>query len=316
LKKKELSAVVSCSSLLGKRLDLVLSKIFKEYSRSYLKNLIFMNRVLVNKKILNQPNKKILGGEILTIYPFSKDILFNVPENIFLNIIYEDNDILVINKPAGLVVHPGSGNEKGTILNALLYHYKYIKDLPRAGIVHRLDKNTSGLMVIAKTLFSYNYLLSELKKRKITREYEAIVKGKMISGGTINQPIMRHHSKRTCMMVHHLGKKSVTHYKIINRFKFHTHIAIKLETGRTHQIRVHMLHIKHPLVGDPYYGGSNIQLNYIKDKKINKIYQFSRQALHASHLSFHHPANNNLVSWTIPLPYDMQELILKISNIK
>ncbi|WAI11596.1 MAG: 23S rRNA pseudouridine(1911/1915/1917) synthase RluD [Buchnera aphidicola (Macrosiphum albifrons)] len=312
MKKIELSAVVSCLSLLGHRLDLVLSKLFKEYSRSYLKNLIIMNRVLVNNNVLNQPDKKILGGEILTIYPFPKDVLFNIPENIFLNIIYEDNEILVINKPAGLVVHPGPGNEKGTILNALLYHYKNIKNLPRAGIVHRLDKDTSGLMVIAKTVFSYNYLLSELKKRKITREYEAIVKGKMISGGTINQPIMRHLTKRTCMMVHHLGKKSVTHYKIINRFKLHTHIAIRLETGRTHQIRVHMLHIKHPLVGDPYYGGSNIQLNYIKDKKINKIYQFSRQALHASHLAFHHPANNNLVSWTIPLPNDMQELILQI----
>ncbi|WP_167553836.1 23S rRNA pseudouridine(1911/1915/1917) synthase RluD [Buchnera aphidicola] len=312
LKKIELSAVVSCLSLLGQRLDLVLSKLFKEYSRSYLKNLIIMNRVLVNKNVLNQPDKKILGGEIITIYPFPKDVLFNIPENIFLNIIYEDNEILVINKPAGLVVHPGSGNEKGTILNALLYHYKNIKDLPRAGIVHRLDKDTSGLMVIAKTVFSYHYLLSELKKRKITREYEAIVKGKMISGGTINQPIMRHRTKRTCMMVHHLGKKSVTHYKIINRFKFHTHIAIGLETGRTHQIRVHMLYIKHPLVGDPYYGGSKIQLDYIKDKKLNKIYQFSRQALHASHLSFHHPANNNLVSWTIPLPNDMQELILQI----
>ncbi|WP_050793195.1 23S rRNA pseudouridine(1911/1915/1917) synthase RluD [Buchnera aphidicola] len=312
LKKIELTAVVSCCSLLGKRLDLVLSELFKEYSRSYLKRLIIMNRVLVNKTVVNQPDKKILGGEILTIRPFYEDILFNKPENIFLNIVYEDNDILVINKPSGLVVHPGSGNKQGTILNGLLYHYKNIQDLPRAGIVHRLDKFTSGLMVIAKTIFSYNYLLGLLKKRKIIREYEGIVKGRMISGGTVNEPIMRHRYKKTCMMVHHSGKKSVTHYKIINRFKFYTHIGIRLETGRTHQIRVHMLYIKYPLVGDPCYGGSNIQLDYIKNKNMNTIYKFPRQALHASRLSFYHPITKNLMSWTIPLPQDMQELILKI----
>ncbi|QIQ41984.1 MAG: 23S rRNA pseudouridine(1911/1915/1917) synthase RluD [Buchnera aphidicola (Microlophium carnosum)] len=315
MKIVELNAIASCFSLLGQRLDLVLSKYFKKYSRSYLKNLIIMNRVLVNKRIVNQPDKKILGGEILTIYPLTKDVLLNIPENIFLNIIYEDDAILVINKPAGLVVHPGSGNTKGTILNSLLYHYKNIENLPRAGIVHRLDKDTSGLMVIAKTIFSYNYLLELLKKRKIIREYEAVVKGVMISGGTIQEPIMRNHTKRMCMMVHHLGKQSVTHYRIINRFKLHTHIAIKLETGRTHQIRVHMLYIKYPLVGDPYYGGSNIQLDYIKDKNTNKTYKFFRQALHAKYLSFHHPITKNLISWTIPLPQDMQELILRISNI-
>jgi len=315
LKKVELSSIASYYLFSGQRLDLVLSKLFKEYSRSYLKNLIIMNRVCVDKNIINQPDKKILGGEILTIYPFSKDVLFNVPEKIFLNIIYEDDHILVINKPAGLVVHPGPGNEKGTILNSLLYHYKNIKYIPRAGIVHRLDKDTSGLMVIAKTFFSYNCLLELLKKRKIIREYEGVVKGKMISGGTINKPIMRHRTKRTCMMVHKLGKKSVTHYKIINRFKSYTHIAIRLETGRTHQIRVHMLYIKYPLVGDPFYGGSQIQLNCRKDEDNNKIYKFSRQALHANRLSFHHPINKNLMSWTIPLPQDMQELISQIYNI-
>lgn len=312
MKKIELSAVASCFSLSGKRLDLVLSKLFKQYSRSYLKSLIIMNQVLINQDIANQPDKKILGGETLTIYPCSKNILFDIPENIFLNIVYEDHDILVINKPAGLVVHPGSGNNQGTILNALIYRYKNIKNLPRAGIVHRLDKDTSGLMVIAKTIFSCNYLLELLKKRKIIRIYEGVVKGTMISGGTVNEPIMRHHTKRTRMMVHHAGKKSVTHYTIIKRFKFYTHLKIRLETGRTHQIRVHMLHIKHPLVGDPFYGGSNIQLNYIKDTNINKIYKFPRQALHASHLSLYHPVTKNLISWTIPLPQDMKTLISQI----
>ncbi|WP_295165049.1 23S rRNA pseudouridine(1911/1915/1917) synthase RluD [uncultured Buchnera sp.] len=312
MKKIELSALVSCFSLSGKRLDLVLSKLFKQYSRSYLKQLIITNQVYVNHRIVNQPDKKILGGETLTIYPFDKDLLFNIPENIFLNTVYEDHDILVINKPSGLVVHPGSGNQTGTVLNGLIYHYANIKNLPRAGIVHRLDKDTSGLMVIAKTIFSYNYLLELLKKRKITRIYEGVVKGRMISGGSINAPIMRHQTKRTCMMVHHLGKQAVTHYKIIKRFKFYTHIQIRLETGRTHQIRVHMLYIKYPLVGDPFYGGSNIQMNYIKDSDINKIHKFPRQALHASHLSFHHPTTKSLVSWTVPLPKDMKKLILQI----
>jgi len=312
LKKKKLSVTVSCCSLSGKRLDLVLSKLFKDYSRSYLKQLIIMNQVCVNKNIVNQPDKKISGGEILTIYTPSQNKEANFPENIFLNVIYEDNDLLIINKPAGLVVHPGSGNTKGTLLNALLYHYKNIKDVPRAGIVHRLDKDTTGLMVIAKTIVSYNYLLKLLKRRKITRGYEAIVKGKMISGGSINKPIMRHRTKRICMTVHDLGKKAVTHYKIINRFNFHTHISIRLETGRTHQIRVHMLHIKYPLVGDQLYGGSMYQLDFRKDKKINEIYKFPRQALHANYLAFHHPITQDFISWTIPLPKDMQELILKL----
>ncbi|ADP66220.1 23S rRNA pseudouridine(1911/1915/1917) synthase RluD [Buchnera aphidicola] len=312
MKKIQLNSIASSCSLSGQRLDLVLSKLFREYSRSYLKKLIIMNQVLVNESIVNQPDKKILGGEILTIHPFSKDLLVDIPENIFLDIVYEDSDILIINKPAGLVVHPGSGNKSGTILNALLYHYKNSKDLPRAGIVHRLDKDTSGLMVIAKNIFSYNHLLLLLKEKKIIREYEGVVHGKMIAGGTINKPIMRHYNRRTCMMVHHLGKPSVTHYKVLSRFKFHTHIAIRLETGRTHQIRVHMLHIKYPLVGDPCYSGFKIQSNYRKDKKTNKIYKFPRQALHANHLSLHHPIKKNVMSWTVPLPQDIQELLLKI----
>ncbi|ANZ22604.1 23S rRNA pseudouridylate synthase [Buchnera aphidicola (Diuraphis noxia)] len=313
MKKIKLNAIVSSVSLSGKRLDQVLSKLFKEYSRSYLKQLILINQVFINDHIVNQPDRKILGGEIITVYIFLNDISFNLPEKINLNIVYEDNEILVINKPAGLVVHPGAGNNTGTIFNALLYHYKNIKYLPRAGIVHRLDKNTSGLMVIAKTIFSYNFLLKLLKKRKISREYQGIVKGKMISGGTINAPIMRHHKKRICMMVHHLGKKSVTHYKIINGFKCHTHILIRLETGRTHQIRVHMLHIGYPLVGDPLYRGLNRCISYQKYQDVyKKKYQFSRQALHASHIAFCHPASRSLMSWTIPLPQDMKNLLLNL----
>lgn len=297
--------------LLGKRLDQILSKIFFQYSRSCLKNWIIMNHVYVNGKIENKPDKKLLGGELVTIYPIVKKISFNLPEKILLNVIYEDNDILIINKPSGLVVHPGAGNQNGTILNALLYRYTSISNIPRCGIVHRLDKNTTGLMVIAKNLFAYNQLVKLLKKRKIIREYQGIVKGNMISGGVVNYPIMRHPLKRICMITHPLGKRSITYYKIINRFKFHTHVLFKLETGRTHQIRVHMLHIRYPLLGDPLYGGIDY---YSKDfKKEKKIY-FFRQALHASYIELIHPCTKKSMNWTAPLPEDMEDLILYLNK--
>ncbi|MBZ2279362.1 RluA family pseudouridine synthase, partial [Buchnera aphidicola] len=220
------------------------------------------------------------GGEKIVIYPFRELFNADLPENIFLNIIYEDNDILIINKNAGLVVHPGAGNMNGTILNALLYRYKNIHNLPRSGIVHRLDKNTSGLMVIAKNMYSYIFLLNLLKKRKIVREYQAIVKGNMISGGIIDNPISRHKTKKICMMTSSIGRKAITHYKIIKRFKGYTHVLLRLDTGRTHQIRVHMLHIGYPLLGDPLYCPSNyIHVSKLYDKKSAIFIQnFSRQA--------------------------------------
>ncbi|WP_425619561.1 23S rRNA pseudouridine(1911/1915/1917) synthase RluD [Buchnera aphidicola] len=313
MKETKLSTTISCISLFGKRLDQVLSIIFNEYSRSYLKKMIIMNQVAVNGIIINIPDKKILGKETITIYLKNEQILYDLPENISLNIIYEDDHILVINKPDGLVVHPGSGHKTGTILNALLYYDKNIRNVPRSGIVHRLDKNTTGLMVIAKNIFSYNYLVKLLKERKIVRKYQGIVTGNVISGGTINQPIMRHPIKRTCMTVNRLGKTAITHYTIINRFKNHTHISIRLETGRTHQIRVHMSYIKHPLFGDPCYSNFNNYIKYKNDQKINQVYKFSRQALHANYLSFLHPVRQNLMSWTIPFPKDMIELISKLS---
>ncbi|QCI17215.1 23S rRNA pseudouridine(1911/1915/1917) synthase RluD [Buchnera aphidicola (Aphis helianthi)] len=314
MKQTELSILAPYTTILGKRLDQTISKIFLQYSRSCLKNWIINNRVYVNGEIENKPDKKILGGEKITIYPIVKEITPDLPENIFLNIIYEDNNLLVINKSAGLVVHPGAGNDNGTILNALLYRYETSKYLPRCGIVHRLDKNTSGLMVIAKTIFAYYYLVKLLKSKTIVRKYQAIVKGNMISGGIIDYPIMRHPTKRICMIVHPSGKPAITHYKIIHRFKFHTHILLKLETGRTHQIRVHMLHIRYPVLGDPLYRGINYSCNNFKKKCLYKNKIFSRQALHAHHIEFFHPITNKLMSWKIDLPNDMKNLILDLNK--
>lgn len=307
--EKKISVLVPYNTVSGKRLDQTISKILPQYSRSCLKNWILMNHVYVNNRVENRPDKKVLGGEIITIYPIIKEIKSDLPENIFLNIVYEDDNLLVINKSPGIVVHPGAGNNSGTILNGLLYRYKNSRYLPRCGIIHRLDKNTSGLMIIAKTIFSYYYLVKLLKDKKIIREYQAIVKGNMISGGIINSPIMRHPTKRICMIVHPLGKPAITHYKIIKRFKLYTHILIRLETGRTHQIRTHMLYIRYPLLGDPLYGGINYFNNYFYKNKI-----FSRQALHANYIEFFHPISKKLISFTIDLPEDMRNLILNLEK--
>lgn len=309
LEKKKISVLAPHTIVSGKRLDQIISKIFPQYSRSCLKNWILMNHVYVNGCIENKPNKKILGGEIITVYPIINKITSDLPENIVLNIIYEDNDLLVINKSPGLVVHPGAGNHTGTILNGLLHRYENSKYLPRCGIVHRLDKNTSGVMVIAKTIFSYYYLLKLLKNKKVIRKYQAIVKGNMISGGIINAPLMRNPSKRTSMIVHPLGKCAITSYKIIKRFKFYTHILLKLETGRTHQIRAHMLHIRYPILGDPLYGGINYSCNYFRKKYCYKKQTFSRQALHAHYIEFLNPITKQLMSYQADLPNDMKDLI-------
>ncbi|AYN24672.1 23S rRNA pseudouridine(1911/1915/1917) synthase RluD [Buchnera aphidicola] len=315
MEKKELNAFVPYVGFTGKRLDKILSKIFIQYSRTCLKKWIIMNNVYVDGKIENQPDKKILGGAKITVCSPIEKSPINLPENILLNIIHEDNDILVINKPSGLVVHPGAGNEDGTILNALLHRYKNINHIPRCGIVHRLDKNTSGLMLIAKTISSYNQLVTLLKKRKIIRKYQGVVKGNMISGGVVNCPIMRHPSKRVCMIAHSLGKKSITHYRIINRFKLHTYVSFRLETGRTHQIRVHMLHIGYPLLGDPLYGGINYGFNnYKENEKIHQKFNFFRQALHANYIEFVHPVTKQSMSWKAPLPQDMQDLLLYLDK--
>ena len=220
-----------------------------------------------------------------------------------------DEDIIVINKPRDLVVHPGAGNPDGTVLNALLHYYPPIADVPRAGIVHRLDKDTTGLMVVAKTVPAQTRLVESLQRREITREYEAVAIGHMTAGGTVDEPISRHPTKRTHMAVHPMGKPAVTHYRIMEHFRVHTRLRLRLETGRTHQIRVHMAHITHPLVGDPVYGGRPRPPKGASEAFISTLRKFDRQALHATMLRLYHPISGIEMEWHAPIPQDMVELI-------
>ena len=242
-------------SCLGKRFDQTLAEMFPDYSRSRLKEWILAGHVTVNGQVVDKAREKMFGGEQIAINTeIEAEVRFE-PQDIPLNIVYEDEDILVINKPAGLVVHPGAGNPDGTVLNALLHHCPQLDVVPRAGIVHRLDKDTTGLMVVAKTIAAQTNLVESLQAREITREYEAVANGIMTAGGIVDEPIGRHATKRTHMAVTFSGRPSVTHYRVMEKFRLHTRLRLRLETGRTHQIRVHMAHITHPLVGDPVYGG-------------------------------------------------------------
>ncbi|ATM96993.1 23S rRNA pseudouridine synthase D [Yersinia frederiksenii] len=304
----QLSATVA-ESQLGQRLDQALAELFPDYSRSRIKEWILDDRVTVDGKKINKPKEKVLGGELVAIDAQIEEDARWAPQDIPLDIVYEDNDILVINKPRGLVVHPGAGNPDGTVLNALLHYYPKIMDVPRAGIVHRLDKDTTGLMVVAKTVPAQTRLVEALQAREITREYEAVAIGNMTAGGRVDEPISRHSTKRTHMAVHPMGKPATTHYRIMEHFRAHTRLRLRLETGRTHQIRVHMSHINHPLVGDQLYGGRPRPPRGASDSFISILRGFDRQALHATMLRLYHPISGIQMEWHAALPEDMVELI-------
>jgi 23S rRNA pseudouridine1911/1915/1917 synthase len=230
-------------------------------------------------------------------------------EAIELDIVYEDEHLLVINKPAGLVVHPAAGHADGTLVNALLNHAPEVENLPRAGIVHRLDKDTSGIMVVARSLIAHTSLVEQLQTRTMGREYEAVVVGSLTGGGSVDAPIGRHPQDRKRMAVVSSGKPAVTHYRLVERFAAHTHVRCKLESGRTHQIRVHMTHVRHPLVGDPVYGG-RLRLPKGTTEALRAVLAgFHRQALHAQKLTLEHPETGETLSWEVPLPEDMVHLI-------
>lgn len=297
------------ADLLGARLDQALAQSFPDYSRSRIKTWIENDLVKVNGITINKAREKVFGGEQIEIQAEIEEEVRFEPQNIPLNIVYEDDDILVINKPKDMVVHPGAGNPDGTVLNALLYHYPPIAEVPRAGIVHRLDKDTTGLMVVAKNIPAQTHLVTALQKRQITREYEAVASGIMTQGGKVDEPMARHPTKRTHMAVHPLGKPAVTHYRIMERFRNYTRLRLRLETGRTHQIRVHMAHIAHPLLGDPIYGGRPRPPKGATPELLNILRNFKRQALHAAMLRLAHPITGEMMEWHAPLPEDFVELV-------
>ncbi len=293
----------------GLRLDQVLADLFPDYSRSRMKSWIQDGSVRIDNEIVTVPRHKMRGDEHIRIDAKIEVQLESQPQDIELDIVYEDDDILVINKPADLVVHPGAGNPSGTILNALLAHVPDIDKVPRAGIVHRLDKDTTGLMVVAKTLQAQTHLVEQLQGRVMSREYEALVINTMVAGGAVDAPIGRHPTKRTLMAVREFGKPAVTHYRVMEKFRAHTHVRLKLESGRTHQIRVHMAHIKHPLAGDPTYGGRPRLPKGASAECVDALRGFRRQALHAAQLSLYHPRTGEWMTWQAPLPADMVALI-------
>lgn len=295
-------------SAAGRRLDAVLAELFPEYSRSRLSAWVKSGDVTVDG-VSVRGRDPVRGGETVTLSAVQDTQTHAVAEDIPLDILYEDADVLVIDKPAGLVVHPGAGNPAGTLVNALLHHDPALELLPRAGIVHRLDKDTSGVMVVARTLPAHTSLVAQLSAREVHRQYLAIVVGALVSGGTARTGIDRHPRDRIRMAVREDGRDAVTHYRLRERFRNHTALECRLETGRTHQIRVHMNHLKHPIVGDPLYGGSFKLPKGASDDFIAALRGFKRQALHAEVLEFAHPLSGEPIRCTAPIPADMQQLM-------
>lgn len=305
----ELKIPQNCAGL---RLDQALAQLLPDHSRNRIKAWIQANRITVDN--LNASSKrKVWGGEKIIVEPVAQhDDRMHLAEPIKLNIIYEDQAILVINKPAGMVVHPGNGNWQGTMLNGLLHHSPQLEEIPRAGIVHRLDKNTSGLLVVAKTLEAQTSLVRQLQSRTMRRDYLALVLGRIEFNGEIDAPIGRHPIQRVKMAVNRNGKSALTHYLVKERINGCTLLQCSLDTGRTHQIRVHMSSIGHPLVGDPTYGA--------KPQKVSReirelITSFPRQALHAQLIELIHPDSGQKVMWKSELPKDINEFLLALRSI-
>ncbi|MDX1491977.1 MAG: 23S rRNA pseudouridine(1911/1915/1917) synthase RluD [Pseudohongiellaceae bacterium] len=295
-------------NLSGKRLDQIAAHLFPDFSRGRIQTWIKDEVLLVNDEVLRSKDKAF-EGDVLSLDTELVEEETWEAEQKEIDIVYEDEDIIVLNKAIDTVVHPAVGNRSGTLLNGLLHHCPELKEIPRAGIVHRLDKDTSGLMVVAKTLQAHRDLVKQLQRREVSREYEAIVVGVMTAGGTIDLPLGRHPVNRQRQAVVEGGKESVTHYRVLNRYRAHTHVLVKLETGRTHQIRVHMSHMRYPLVGDSLYGG-RLQLPKACSGALAKeLKSFKHQALHARRLGLIHPRTGEECQWESPLPEDMTSLL-------
>ena len=315
----------------GKRVDQVAASLFQQYSRSRIQEWIKQGAILVDGQSCRSKDK-LLSGEVISLKAELVEDDRWLPQDIAVDEVYSDEHIIIINKPTGLVVHPGAGMPDGTLLNGLLFHYPELATLPRAGIVHRLDKDTTGLMVVARSLLAHTSLVQQLQDRSLGREYEAVVMGELTGGGVVDKPIGRHPTQRIKMAVidrsqrygddknsspgsnSQAGKEAITHYRLLKRFSGYTHIACQLETGRTHQIRVHLAHIKHPLVGDPVYltrqkwvAGTEVELKTI-------LTAFSRQALHARKLTLVHPESGDTLEWESELPKDIQALLVALEE--
>ncbi len=309
-------------NLEGERLDVAAAVLFPTFSRNRLQQWIEQGALRFENKIMRSRDKVFAGGEITLEERLDEEIRW-YPQPMDLDILAEDNSIIIVNKPAGMVVHPAAGHKEGTLVNALLHHSPELGKIPRAGIVHRLDQDTTGLLVVAKSLEAHHSLVTQIQKKEIDRRYSAVCVGVMTGGGTINRPIGRHAANRKKMaVVTEKGKTAITHYRIARKFKHFTQINVQLETGRTHQIRVHMEYLRHPLVGDKMYGGRNKFISGTSKNLIRQISLFNRQALHAKSLSFRHPDNAQIVQFEAPLPSDLSNLLtllekedLDISNL-
>ncbi|TXK65039.1 23S rRNA pseudouridine(1911/1915/1917) synthase RluD [Alkalisalibacterium limincola] len=291
----------------GRRFDQVLAEMFPDFSRSRLAEWIKSGDALLDGKQV-RPREAVRGGEPVAVLVKMETETRAEPEDIPLHVLHEDEEVLVINKPAGLVVHPGAGNPRGTLVNALLHRDAKLAELPRAGIVHRLDKDTSGVMVVARTLRAHTNLVEQLSGREVHRQYVAVVAGPMIAGSTVDAPIGRHPTDRVRMAVVANGRPAITHYRVREKFRAHTVVECRLETGRTHQIRVHMAHVRHPIIGDPMYARLT-QPRGATEALSEGLRAFKRQALHAEKLAFAHPATGETLTTEAGLPADMQHLL-------
>ncbi|MGN0857972.1 MAG: 23S rRNA pseudouridine(1911/1915/1917) synthase RluD [Stenotrophomonas sp.] len=308
-----LSQAVVPDASTGLRLDVVAAELFPTYSRSRLSEWIKSGKLLLDGAQV-RPRDTVFGGQQLSLDVELETQTLAEPEDIALDVLYEDEHLLVINKPVGLVVHPGAGNHSGTLVNALMFRYPEAAQLVRAGIVHRLDKDTSGVMVIARTIEAQTALVEQLSARDVHRQYVAVVAGSLVAGGTADFPIDRHPRDRLKMGVREDGKEAITHYRLRERFRAHTVLECRLETGRTHQIRVHMAHLKQPIIGDQLYGGSLKLPRGATEELVAALRGFKRQALHAEVLEFSHPVTGEPVRCTAPLPADMQALIAALRD--
>lgn len=296
----------------GARLDVACAKLFDAYSRARLQTWIEAGRLQVNGEVVTRTRHPVVVGDRLLLDAEPEQDLRILPQDLPIEVVHADRDLVVVAKPAGLTTHPGAGQRDGTLQNALLFHYPQTAAVPRAGIVHRLDKDTSGLLVVAMNLKAHARLVAELGRREFRREYDALVQGELIAGATIDAPIGRHPRDRLRMaVVDHGGREAVTHYRVQERFDRHTWLRVRLETGRTHQIRVHLAHARYPIVGDSLYGAP-VRCAGMPAALREQLQRFPRQALHARELELTHPGSGKRVGWVQEPPADLQSLLVAL----